>query len=82
MPVFEREISVKEFMSGCSVEEIKQVLSWVKEKKSEGIIVVLPSDGSHSDEELNGFLTKISDARMQLTNEDLDDLKRIACKYR
>jgi hypothetical protein len=46
------------------------------------VMRALPSDGSFSDYELNDVLFKLNDARLQLTAEDLEDLKRIAGKYR
>ena len=97
MPSFEKEESVElsdvitvktdvspnDFMNACSDTEVGEVLFWLKiEGHLDDDEVNLPFDGSNSDEELNGFLTKISDARMRLTNEDLEDLNRIACKYR
>lgn len=74
------DVATHDFMDACTPVEISEVLWWLK---SNGHLTDgLPDDGSNSDHELNATLAKISDARMQLTNDDLDDLKRIAGKYR
>lgn len=85
------DISVKSFLDACDDEDLDEVYDYIDEK---GLIekeveevevevgLDLPNDGSYSDKELNDAIGKISDARLQLTNEDLEDLKRIAGKYR
>lgn len=85
MPNFEKEISIKitidDFLNELDSDEISELIDFLEE---DGHLfkLDLKSTGFLSDEELNDSLMKISDARLQLTNEDTEELKRIAGKYR
>ena len=76
------EVSPSEFLNQCEEEEIDEVYDWLDTNGYLEKELNLPDSGSYSDSELNNALTKISDARLQLTNDDLEELKRIAGKYR
>jgi hypothetical protein len=86
------KILVPIFLESCDDEELDEVYDWLDDKGllekdhpeviTENVYYDFPDDGSYSDSELNDSLWKISDARLQLTMDDLEELKRIAGKYR
>lgn len=87
MPSFECnneiKVDVDDFLYACDKSEIQEIINCLRDDGhiiEEEIITGLNRNNIF-DDELNGYLKKISTNRLKLTNEDISILKKLTDKF-
>lgn len=78
------EIEVDEFLSNCSDREIQEIIDYlITEKKLPRAALSLTKDSEASvlESEFIEAVTKLSECRLQLSNEDTNTILKIAKRY-
>lgn len=76
------EIEVDEFLSNCSDWEIQEIIDYlVTEKKLSRAVLTKDSEASVLESEFIEAVTKLSECRLQLSNEDTATILKIAKRY-
>ena len=92
MPTFQAndiDIDVEEFLDCCSVEELKEVIKYLKESgRMLGVldarIKILSNPAGYNDlaqDKWVSALEKLADARLSMSNEECEQLLTLARKY-
>lgn len=89
MPTFEEyveveaemDISPKEFVRACDEDELEELIEEIHKDKRFRKPMVLPIVSNHFDEEWNEITFKLSNSRLQMSNEDIEVIKAIINKY-
>lgn len=76
------DIEPKEFVDNCSDGEIEELVDiLIEEGYLDGIPVTSDKHHNNLDVEWNGYISKLKNSRLLLSNEDEETIKRIASKF-
>jgi hypothetical protein len=76
------EIEPEEFLSNCSDSEIEEIINYLLEEGHlDGEPITSKEHHNDLDVEWSGYISKLKNSRLLLSNEDEETIKRIASKF-